>query len=222
MAHSDADRNRAARIRKKGNLASPEERSFLSAFEAAKSPNVFRSRPLQAGPAPVSNPSPAPVQPVAAERHLRLVPPPPAGHVDIDFGHSATEPHTKEALEQIATVHGGVCPAGPDCPRCRAVAGAIKCGTTGERVWPKMTEDGARGLAGGILGAVVMIARMFGKDVSAPTQDEINRFAMALRDVIYNRAGAIGAHDDLYAIGWFVILFGVKIYQAPRLPAKGT
>lgn len=220
MAASDADRNRASRIRKKGNLAIQEERDWLRLYEANRAPTVFKARPLQAAPATAPIPSPSPAQPVATERHLRLVPPPPAGHVDIDFGRpqdSAAPPG-----QHIAPIHhGGACPAGPDCPRCRAVAGAIQCGTTGERVWPKMTEDGARGMAGALLGMIALVARMFGKDVSV-TAEETNRLAMALRETIYQRAGAMGAGDDLYALGWILLLFGAKVYQAPRLPAKGT
>lgn len=210
MAATDADRNRAARIRKKGNLAIPEERDWLRIYEAARAPNRFVAKPLQVA---ASSPAPPPAspQPVAPERHLRLVPPPPNGHVDIDFG-------TPQASLAPMRMHSASCSI-PDCPRCRAVAGAMTCEATGERVWPRMTEDGARGMAGAILGAIALVARMLGKDVT-PTQEEIERLARALRETIYQRAGALGAGDDLYALGWFMLLFGARIYNAPRLPGK--
>lgn len=222
MSASVADRSRAARIRRKGNLAIAEEREWLSAYEAEKAPDIIRRPPGR--PPRIAPPAAPPATPVAGgvspgpaapERHLRIVPPPPSidtpdGHVAIDFGAPVGG-----AIERMAPMHSVSCSI-PDCPRCRAAAGALVCQSTGEKVWPRMSEDGARGLAGALMGAVVLVARMLGKDVVA-SQDEIERLAKALRETIYQRAGAMGAGDDLYAIGWIFLLFGVRVYQAPRL-----
>lgn len=204
MPASQADRSRAARARKAvmGGKATSEQMTWLEAYDARAAPAVpphARQRPVvHSATLPVTN----------GQTDISL----PDGHVVIDFGAPQAAPSSMVVAHDTST-----CAAGPDCPRCRAVRGAIQCSTTGERVWPKMTVDGARGMAAMILGGICLVARMvFGKNVT-PSQEEIAKMGDALRETIYQRAGALGAHDDMYALGFCLLSFGARVYNAPRI-----
>lgn len=223
MPASQAERSKAARIRKAvlSGAATADQMTWLESYDAHTAPVV----PPHARPATrrevvstatdsrFANGENAPAvtngQATAADNV-------PEGHVVIDFG----APQAPSQSTAMVIAHDtSTCPAGPDCPRCRAVKGAIVCGTTGERVWPKMTEEGARGMAAMLLGGIALIARMFGKNI-VPSEAEIIQTGKALRETIYQRAGALGAHDDFYALGFALLAFGARAYNAPPIQKK--
>lgn len=207
MAASQAERSKAARIRKAiaGGKATPEQMTWIENYDAHAAPAI----PPHARPAP-----PREVMPSAAPA-VGAAPDIPEGHVLIDFGAAPQAPPTP-GTSLVLSHDTSICPAGPDCPRCRAVRGAIECATTGERVWPKMTEEGARGMAAMLLGGIAFVARLFGKQIM-PTEAEIAQTGKALRETIYQRAGALGAHDDMYALGFALLAFGARVYNAPTI-----
>lgn len=210
MAASQAERSKAARIRKAilDGKATPEQIAWIESYDAHTAPAV----PPHARPAPRREVVSEPVRPAPPVTNGQApAADVPEGHVVIDFG--APQP----AAQSIVLAHDtSACPAGPDCPRCRAVKGAIMCATTNERVWPKMTVDGAKGMAASILGFVCLVARMFGKQIT-PTEQEITQLGMALRETIYQRAGALGANDDMYALAFAALSFGARLYNAPTI-----
>lgn len=202
MSATTADRVRASRLRRK---ASPtdDERAWLADYEARK------------GRATVSRETVAPPVSRETEREPFRV---------LDFGAEPEPAPPKPPATELAPPEHAQdgCPVGPDCPRCRARQGGIVCTSTGDVVWPKMTVEGARGMARALLTGIAVLARMFGRDVSPPSDVEVNQVGDALREVIYRRASAAGAGDDVWALAFALGAFGARVWRAPKLAATGA
>ena len=228
-----ADRVRASRLRKK-TAPTPEERAWLDAYELAHPPRV---RVIRSPPASERAHHPALSPPAAASTQADSLPPTvpdgapapaPAGGPapstvstppeatawrTIDFG-AAQAPGT-------AIVPAEACKI-PDCPACRRVKGAAAiCPSTGERVWPPMSEEGARAMAAAMLGVIAVVVRV-GRRIATgveapmvtPTATEIASMGRALRETAYRRASYMGAGDDLFALAWAVGAFGMRAARA--------
>jgi hypothetical protein len=113
-----------------------------------------------------------------------------------------------------------------DCPACakkrgEGDAGVQICAATGDRVYPPMSDVGARLLAGAILAMVGIAIRMLRADrqLVAPTAKETADFGLAIREVARRRASWMGAYDDLTAL---VGTGAVYMRRAATEPAKGA
>lgn len=214
-AKPSAERNRAARIRKRrasGN-ASQSDIDWLRSYEAS------RGKPGR----PVASPALAYAPPAPASSNTVATAPPPiapaaqaraqaeTGYVPISFDGVVSGPPVAGALTSSA----GMAPPGapafagapgygvkcniPDCPACkRQLDGAI-CQVTGKRVWPPMDIDAARKMAEGILWLVGMAIKFFRKDkfYVEPMPHEVEIFAKGIQLVQQRRASWLGAFDDI-------------------------
>lgn len=204
-AASASERVRAARLRKLARPLTPPERAWLDTYErahprarTAPSPAVVDAAP-DPSTAPSSTAAPSPSSP--AEASFKV----------LDF----SEPAELATVGEHDQGEGGACPI-PDCPACRRAQGGMVCTTTGARIWPKMSEDGARGLASSLLGIAALLARFMGKDVT-PTKQEIDSLAKAVREAAYRRASWAGAGDDIFALAFVLGAFGMRAMNAPPL-----
>jgi len=102
-----------------------------------------------------------------------------------------------------------------DCPRCTGMNGVQACGITGKPVYPRMTEDGARGMAGALLGLLTFAARLWGRELAPPPQAEIDQLGRALAEVAYRRAGWASGWDDLFALTFALGGFALRVRAAP-------
>ncbi len=111
------------------------------------------------------------------------------------------------------------CPVGVDCPQCRGAAtgGGLVCVSTGRKQYPRMTMQGARGIASAILFAIGQGIRLVRPDrrLIAATRDEIDAFAEALTEVAYRRASWASRWDDLSALAF---VFGRYAWRAVEEP----
>lgn len=118
------------------------------------------------------------------------------------------------------------CP--PDCPGCRgAASGGRVCVTTGNRVFPPMTLDGARGLAQIVLNFIGLIVRFVRDDkrLIVPTDPEIDALAEAIREMCHRRASWVSAIDDLIAFGYNATRYTMRAVREParaKVAPKGT
>lgn len=199
MSATAAERVKAARLRKLARPLSAQESAWLADYERAH-PRARAA--VQASPEAPEAAAPPPSS--QAESEWRV----------IDFGAAPESPGTELAVAS-ETHEGATCPI-PDCPSCRKAQGGMICATTGDRIWPKMSEEGAKGLASSILGIAAIIARMFGRDV-VPQKAEIESLARAVRESAYRRASWAGASDDLFALAFCLGAFGMRVMNAPRL-----
>jgi hypothetical protein len=199
----------------------PEERLWLDAYQA----HHKRGRPPQIVQAPAAAPDAAPAapadagtfsgvaEPAAAPAAAPAAPPaadPSAGFRVIDFG---APPQSGTALVPA----GSGCPI-KDCPRCKDIRAIQTCAVTGEPVYPQMSDDGARGIAAGILGIACIVARMFGRAVQ-PEKSEVEALARAVKEASYRRAGWVGGYDDLAALAFVLGAFALRAHRSPALPA---
>lgn len=242
---SQADRNKASRLRKKARLTAAE-RGWLDAYDGSRK----RGRGGQSGPrAPhgaqeVPPPSPA-IAPPPELAHAPTPAPAPAatpGMVPVDFGGapmgaplpipppapnlgsgpSAPLPGDT-APGSVPTPH--VCNVGKDCPACRSqTSGALVCSATGKKVWPPMSEAGAEAMAAVIFAGLGFVLQFFRDDrrIIMPSADERRMLAGALREVAYRRASWVGAVDDLFALFGALGRYTIRAMNEPQkqLPPK--
>jgi hypothetical protein len=97
----------------------------------------------------------------------------------------------------------------------------MTCVATGERVYPPMSEEGAKAMAAMVLGLVAVVVRIGRRiatgteaPVIAPTAAEVAQMGRALREVTYRRASYMGAGDDLFALAWAVGAFSLRAARA--------
>lgn len=137
----------------------------------------------------------------------------------VDFG--SPDPGPTPRTESGEPHDTSACPI-KDCPKCKSVRGAMVCATTGERVWPRMTEHGAEGMAGGVLGMLVVLARVFlGRDVTI-LESETKALAKPLREIVFYYGGPVGAAGDFFALAGVLLGFGMRVAAAPRLRASNA
>lgn len=193
MTATAAERVRAARLRKKATMTE-DERAWLASYEAAH-PRARRA------------PSTPTATPTSTLPTASSAPPEESAYRILDFGDPATAPSTS-MTHAACTI--------PDCPKCKMRASMLVCGTTGELVAPRMTEDGARGLAAAILGACSFIARLFGRHVS-PQADEVRALGRAIREAAYRRSAAwASSYDDVLAVAFVLGTFAMRAASAPK------
>jgi len=204
-------RVKASRIRKKGDKATAEERHFLQRFDAEKeklkTTRKARSteQPLTPAPAPAMAPAPAvsdggaPLEPKGEQQAPSL----------LDFSGPANEA-PKTDTKPTCNI--------PDCPACKQQRGALICQATNKKVWPPMSEAGAKALAGFLFFIVGRVIAFFRPDKRyvVPSDAERDQFAAALREVALRRASWIGAFDDLMAAVFALTRYGSRALNAPQ------
>lgn len=199
MSHgtpSSADRAKASKLRQKPSL-SPAETQWLEDY-AARHPNRRGSRPA---PSPARPPPPfqateipEDIEPELAADEVALPPSffrasPPT---DALFAPSSDEPDV-DAEEP--------CAAGPDCPACAQERALVRCSRTGKRIYPPMSDTGAKGLGGAVLGILALFVLLARKgDFQPANEHEIAAMADALKEVQRRRLNSMGAVDDVLAV----------------------
>lgn len=207
MAVAGKDRVKASRIRKKGANATADDARWLADYERSRSPQGAHVAAARAPAPPRAAPAPAPPRSSAPEPEPFRV---------IDFG--APDERAQPGDAQAHDEHDAPACEIKDCPRCAAVKGAMVCGTTGERVWPMMSDDGAEGIAAGVLGGIALLARFLGGRDVKPERAEVKALGRAIQRFIYKRAGWAGAGDDVIALAFLLTMFATRAYNAPKLP----
>lgn len=217
MNATPAERTKASRLRKlaKERTLTPSEREWLDAYERTRA-SVAAQRP-KPPPVPDASPAPVPTGDVSSPAASASAAGPgeasaaekPHEHV-IDFG-APTD-------TKLATLPEAPTCAIPDCPACaKARGGGLTCLTTGEKVYPRMSEEGAKGMAAGLLNVLALVISI-GKRIAtgkpapivSPMPHEIELTGKALREAIYRRASYMGQGDDLMALAWAIGSFGMR------------
>lgn len=221
---SVAARSKAAYIRRRGTGASDEQRAWLDTYEAtgrARAPNNSVPSSSMATGAPNTSVPSSSMGTSGGETALPMPPAPEAPLPSADpwagFAARPLSPALGAPAAPPVALH---CVVGKDCPQCRKLAGAMICSTSGAPVYPRMTDDAARGMAGTLLGALAFAARFIWKKDVFPTDAEISSLGKALQETIYQRAGVLGAEGDLFALAFVLISFGARCKNAPLLPVK--
>lgn len=196
MTTTSAERNRASRLRGKlrqGRVLAPAERSWFDEYMA----RVGKAR-VEPDDAAEREPAPRPVAPESADRAAEpavAIPDAQATTTTIrTWGASLAPPSPQEPV----AVPSPKCDV-PDCPACRGAVGGRVCSVTGRRVWPKMSDAGARAQANVVLGLVRMgVTLTVGESPDKPTKEQIGKMADAIQEISYRRASWLGAFDDLF------------------------
>ena len=230
-----ADRVRASRLRRRPELTA-EDRAWLDAYELAHPPRVTVRRvpaperahhpaasPPAAAPTPAGHPSPATAHDGAPAPAPAA---PPSSSAPSSAASSAPEASAWRTIDFGAPQAAAIVPVEvckiPDCPACRRAKGTgAVCVATGVKVWPPMSEEGAKAMAAAVLGVVAVLVRVgrrvaTGADapVVAPTAGEVAQLGRALREVTYRRASYMGASDDLFALAWALGAFSMRAARA--------
>lgn len=208
---SQADRSRAHRLGKRdASSLSPEDAAWLEDYKSKarrRTPTTQSTTP-QGTTVTVSDAEPRPTPSGPNVDHE-------AGFVEIDFGkpQSAIE-HTQQAEAGRCTIK--------DCPRCKSVGKYEICAETGQKVYPRMTDSAANGMASMVLGLIAFVARMMRKDKAfiMPTDTERKAMADALKETMNLRFNSSGAVADLFATIFVLGAFTRRAFtaKAPELP----
>ncbi len=245
MKKSQADRNRAYRLRKKAakSTATIEELSWLEDYKRTRKPRAAPPRRETAKPPAKPEATPS----TMAQDQPRADPPKPArdgaapfssapageararvqsGFTPITFagGPGGTPAASTSTGFGFSSPPMGTPPAAPtcnipDCPACQSQTGLV-CEVTGKRVFPPMTIQAATGLAEGIMFIVGLIARIVRKDKHhvEPTKHEIDCLAMGIREVQMRRANWLSAGSDFVMVWMGLGSYGKRAFT--EKPAK--
>jgi hypothetical protein len=205
MAATQAERNRASRLRAKlraGNALSSDETRWLADYDGAPSSDP------QPSPSPHVATHAPPVHDAPPPQHAPPASSSAAPDVLVDFGSPVT------AIVPVA-------PTGPrcsikDCPECAKAKGGERCGTTGAVVHPPMDMDAALGLADMVNGAIGLLARMIRSDGATPPRPndaDRTRMARALQLFLYRRAGGTGQYGDILMMIGALGTYGARAFR---------
>lgn len=233
MAKPQKDRNRAFYLRKKqrsGIELSLDEVQWLDDYNGSKKGRVVstatghastatghasalgaRAREDETG-APEGAPSNPPMGGAqnAAEARSRVQ----QGWGEVRRLESPSQPAPVQGQASATTGHCDI----PDCPKCKAVAGAMTCGVTGENVWPPMSIEAAESMAAGLLYVLAIAFRFVRRDKAyiAPTDDEKRRLAMGIREMQIRRVSWFGAVSDLTLVGGALAGYSMRAMMTPE------
>jgi hypothetical protein len=210
MAVTSTERAKATRIRRR--LASGDirdgEANWLDDYERRTSGAPSRRAP----PPPTSAPAPA-LAPAPAS-----TPTQDSGMVELDFSSPGTA--SGDGTETGSPSPQPKCTIA-NCPACKQESGALVCGSTGKRVWPPMSEAGAKAMASLVLAGLAFCLRFMREDrrIIPPTDREREQLAKAIREVAHRRASWVGAFDDLFALAFSLGAYTTRAIREPsQLP----
>ncbi len=212
-----AERTKASRLRARkasGEKLSPEQREWLRSYDAApaavieEATVIEETRDVSQSPAAAQQASARPASWVAVER------PPDARPPAVPLG-----PSTK--------VDGAPTPAVckiKDCPACsgRSRPGPQKCATTGEDVYPPLSQAAAEMLAGVLFAIIGLGIKIFRgtEAVHPPTEIQRKQLARGIIEITRRRAGWIAVYDDLLVAGWALGAYTRGAMAAPKALPK--
>lgn len=234
-AASSTERGRASVLRKRATLT-PEERKWLTAYDAARKNTgrrVGMATPATS-PAPSSSTSSTssststPAASVSNGRAGEADKPPP--EVEVELDEDLDEPDVDEDDDdERAEVRDRNAPPThlepvcdiEDCSACRTSKGALVCKKTGRVAYPRLSEDGAEMLASVVMGGIHTAARTMRRDGRAPrpTPAEKVRGAKAIKLVADRRFPQAGAIDDLLVLAHVFGGYLTRSLSEP-MPAK--
>lgn len=121
--------------------------------------------------------------------------------------------------------HGGKTCRDPDCPdHAGKVNSARKCVETGRMIYPRMSNDAAAQLAGGLLTMISTgVSLVADKPIAGPTAKEKADFGPPTAALVQRYLGSLGAHSDLLVFFTLLFAYGRLRYAqaiAPSLPRK--
>lgn len=202
--------NKASRLRKKlaeGKAISADDQAFLdsrgtprrgrmpvgrgaASVRPSPEPAHAPSPPMDAPPSAPPTPSPAPA-PTPKPQEMTL----------IDFG-QPQEPLAKPA---------NACP--PGCHHVSHAHAAIpRCAINGEKQYPPMKDNAAKGIANGaffLTGFLIAIFRGL-DEVPDPTPVELEDGKDAVKEIIATRAPELGVYSDLLAGGFALSAYSMR------------
>lgn len=161
-------------------MASDEEKQWLSQYD---------------NDAPAVQPNENPDSPAAQPREEIEFP-------LEDFSVPETEPiKPSESIQPAVSSSPASTDCGiPNCPKCAKAdgrrAGQV-CTVTGEVVFPPISDGTARLIAALVFVGIsaLVAAQTKTKKVPPPLPDELNEFAIPLKDVLYEEANFLGGYD---------------------------
>lgn len=177
MAKTNSERSKAKRIRKKGAMATDEEKQWLSEYD--------NDSAIQT-PEPTAEPGTK-----AEEIEFPLE--------DFSPPNEPIEPN-KEAIQPAVSNTSPADCGIPNCPKCAKAdgrrAGQV-CSVTGEVVFPPISDGTARLIAALVFVGIsaLVAAQTKTKKVPPPSPEELNEFATPLKDVLYEEANFLGGYD---------------------------
>jgi len=125
------------------------------------------------------------------------------------------------AASTSATSHESTVCTIPDCPACAGMLdkGPQICARTKKPVWPQISDNGARMLAGVILFCIGFGVRLAYRqpEIVDPTELELEALADAIKDVVRKRAGWVQAVDDLLSTAWGVGAYAKRARKVKAL-----
>jgi hypothetical protein len=235
-APNSTDRARAFRIRDmiaKGKPISADKKAWLEAYEqpGAKLPAWAAAKPTK--PRMEVRAEQATVVDSAPWRPIGRAPASsPAADDDERDRDDDDEQLEDERDEDSGTHEVPPSPATPthtdrvclieNCPACAGQLdkGPQICVKTGKPVWPQISDNGARMLAGVILFAIGFGVRIaYGqREIVDPTELELEALADAIKAVVRRRAGWVQAFDDLLGTAWGIGAYTKRARKVKQLP----
>ena len=111
----------------------------------------------------------------------------------------------------------------PNCPACAGILdkGPQICVRTKKPVWPQISDNGARMLAGVILFCIGFGVRLAYRqpEIVDPTELELEALADAIKDVVRKRAGWVQAVDDILSTAWGIGAYAKRARKVKALPS---
>lgn len=148
-----------------------------------------------------------------------------SGFVPVDFGPDKAPPKPAQATPIDAAPKCTI----PNCSACKGVTGGAICLATGQRVWPPMSKDVARGYARGVFVLIGLIIRWYkgAAAVIPPLDTEVELLAQGIVEFQTNRASWLGAFNDVGMIAGGLVNYSRRAARAsekatPAAPALPT
>lgn len=179
-------------------------------------------------PTPLPTPRQARVEPESEEEaeEEEAPPPPPKrrGRPPKDLGFDVQEGGAVAAAprQRRQRADSKVC-RDPDCPdHAGKATSARKCVETGRMIYPRMSNDAAANLAGGLLTLISTgVSLLADKPIAGPTSKEKADMGPVVAALVQRYLGSLGAHSDLFVFATLLFAYGrlrLAQAQAPALP----
>lgn len=238
---TNAEKQKAKRLRKREGALTPTERAWLDSYEQRVKPQQRTEQRKASWPAmnwtaPAAAPAPAAPAPVSkSPEAIQLdlsgpmvsfdavpspspqAPPPPSPQAPAPPPASSS---TELAPPPPLPLTGQQCQI-PHCP-CKSNLGGQVCITTGKLVWPPMDPAAAEGVARGILSGIAFLGSFLREDrrVIKHTADDVRTLGRAIQIMQTRRANWVGAIDDIIMIVAVVFAFGSRVLAEPTMKAE--
>jgi len=208
LAKSADRRNKAKRIRKKGDAATPEERAWYAEYLATKKAPGRPPKTSATSNGFGNAPTVRPIEAKSVTPSTSVESPSKGPSVIVSGGAVPPGPDAPVAIAPAAT-HS---PTSTGCgnPNCTGCAlNVVRCPVSGAEIRPRISLEMAADLAGTALGAMCFgITKGTGVKVPLPSEEEKKHAAPAVQQLVWQRAGGLEQWMDLIMISSVLISFG--------------